>query len=90
MCASPEVSRERAQRAAHAVLLRLAAEDERQAKVSRRWMATGWLVPAASVVCSALIGISLAMTLPAADADEPIVLGMILDSGSMASGWTVQ
>jgi len=42
------------------------------------------------VACSALIGISLAMALPFGEAQEPMVLGMILDSGSMAADWSLQ
>jgi len=86
----PQVSRERARRAAHAVTMRVAAEGHRQDKARRRWDFSSWFVPAVSVTCSALIGISLAVAFPSGDAQEPVVLSMILDSGSMAAGWALQ
>jgi hypothetical protein len=89
MAARPPVSRARAERAAHAVALRLAADGGGRAVGLWRRLSSGWLVPAASIACSALIGISLAMALPSPD-DGQIVLGMIFDSGSMAAGWALQ
>jgi hypothetical protein len=88
MAAPLDVSPERVRRAVHAVVLQVAAEAERGTR--RRWDFPGWFVPAMSVACSALIGISLAMALPSGEAQEPMVLGMILDSGSMAADWSLQ
>jgi hypothetical protein len=90
MSAPPDVSLERARRAVHAVALQVAAEAERTSRARWRWDFPGWFVPAMSVACSALIGISLAMALPFGEAQEPMVLGMILDSGSMAADWSLQ
>ena len=89
MAARPAVSRERAERAALAVALRLASDGERREAGHWRRVPSSWFVPAASIVCSGLIGISLAMSLPSVD-DGQIVLGMIFDSGSMAAGWALQ
>ena len=90
MAAPPDVPPERVRRAVHAVVLLVAADAERASRT--RWSLdfSGWFVPAVSVACSALIGISLAMALPSGDAQEPVVLGMILDSGSIAVDWSLQ
>ena len=96
LAARPQVSRERASRAAHAVITHIATdiatdiERERNRQGRWRWQLPAWLVPAASVACSALIGVSLAMLLPDGTDQEALVLSMILDSGSMAAGWTFQ
>jgi anti-sigma-K factor RskA len=90
MSARPAVSPERARRASHAVLMRLAAGARRSEERPQRWSLPYWFIPAASVACSALIGISLAVSLPGAGDPEPIVLGMIIDSGSMTAGWTLR
>ena len=90
----PEVSRERSQRAAHAVALRLAAQAQHNARPAWTWDFSGWLVPAASVACSLALGISLAMTVPYAgygdDQESMVVLGLILDNSSMAAGWELR
>lgn len=90
MAAPPEVSPERARRAVHAVVRQVAADAERASRTGWNWDLSGWFVPAMSVACAALIGISLAMALPSGDAQEPMVLGMILDSGSIAADWSLQ
>lgn len=84
----PVVSRERASRAAHAVTMRIAEENDRRHKGEARWWSS-WLVPAGSLACSALVGLSLAMLIPS-DSPEIMALSAILDTGSMASGWTLQ
>ena len=88
----PHVSRERVERAAYGVVVSIAGDTGRQHGAGRLWSWTrsSWLLPATSLACSALIGISLAMLLPATGDQEAIVLSMIIDSGSMAAGWTFQ
>ena len=89
-----DVAPERAARAAFAVVQRIAAEGAgaRQGM----WSLAGgrlpnWLMPAASVAGSALIGVSLATMMPYGETDDPtIVLSAILDSGSMAVSWVVR
>jgi hypothetical protein len=90
LAARPEVSGERARDAAHQVVFRIAREAQTGVARRRRWDFSDWLVPAASLACSALVGVSLAMALQMESDAEPIVLGMILDSGSMAAGWMLQ
>jgi hypothetical protein len=85
----PAVSRARADNAAHAVTLRIAEENDRRHKSEVRWWWSSWLVPAGSLACSALVGISLAMLVPP-DSPEIMAQSAILDTGSMASGWTLQ
>jgi hypothetical protein len=90
----PAVSRKRAQEAAHAVVLRLAAEAERERVAREKWAAwmprmPAWLAPTASVACSALLGVVLASSLPYGGLDanqDTLVLSAIFDSGSMAAG----
>jgi hypothetical protein len=88
----PNVSRERAERAAHAVIVKIAAQSQREQRTGWLWGIDpgNWFLPAASLACSALMGISLAMLLPTSGDQEAIVLSMIIDSGSMAAGWTFQ
>src|SRR5262249_16074451 len=88
----PDVSGERAQRAAGAVSVAIAAQSGsgRQGGWLSGLDPGSWFVPVASLACSALVGVSLAMLLPAAPDQEPVVLSMIIDSGSMAAGWTFQ
>jgi hypothetical protein len=90
MAAPPDVPPERVRGAVHAVVLQVAADAERTSRSRWSWDLPGWFVPAMSVACSALIGISLGMALPSGDAPEPMVLGMILDSGSIAADWSLQ
>jgi hypothetical protein len=91
--AKPNVSRERAERAAHAVVVTIAAGTGREQRTGgwlRGFDPASWFLPAASIACSALIGISLAMLLPSGGDQETVVLSMLIDSGSMAAGWTFQ
>jgi len=91
LAAPAAVSPERAARAAGAVARRLAAEQRQHEARRRRWRLPGWLLPAASVASSALLGVALASALPAAGGDsEPLVLAVLLDSGSITAGWTLQ
>jgi len=86
------VTPERAGRVAFAVVQRIAAEGEGGSRqgpgLLSNWRPPNWLMPAASVACSALIGISLATMVPYRQSDEPpTVLSAILDIGSMAASW---
>jgi hypothetical protein len=85
----PTVSVDRSRRVMHAVALDIAADLERTANRRWTWDFGNWLVPAGSMACSALLGISLAMLLPASD-QPTMVLSMLLDTGSMIPGWTLQ
>jgi len=95
LLASPsDVAPEREARAAFAVLQRIAEQGEATGQGSW-WFAGGrlptWLMPAASVTGSALIGVSLATMMPYGGSDEhTIVLSAILDSGSMAASWVTR
>src|SRR5262249_28181282 len=89
LATAPDVTSERASRAAFAVLQRIAAgrEDRRGYWRAPPWLAH-WLVPVASVACSAVIGISLATMAPFGHTEQTtIVLSEILDSGSMTPSW---
>jgi hypothetical protein len=92
---APDVTPERAGRVAIAVIQRIAAEDEgglrRMAWLLPNWRPPSWLMPAAGVACSALIGISLATTVPYRQSDESTaVLSAILDTSSMAASWVIR
>jgi hypothetical protein len=92
---APDVTPERAGRAALAVIQRIAAEGEggsRQgAWAAPSWRPPNWLMPAAGAACSALLGLSLATMLPYRQSDEPTtVLSAILDTGSMAASWVTR
>lgn len=79
----PAVDPARARRVAHAVTLQVAAMEQPRAAP---WWRREWLLPAAGVACSGLVGVMMALTLPAAPADEPEpqnALAMILDSGTV-------
>lgn len=92
---APEVTSDRAGRAAFAVAQRIAAEgvgrSRQGASALSNWRLPNWLMPAASMACSALIGISLATMMPYRQSDDPmLVLSAILDSGSMATTWMMR
>jgi hypothetical protein len=92
---APDVTPERAGRAALAVIQRIAAEGEGGSRQGAwgtpSWRPPNWLMPAAGVACSALLGLSLATTLPYRQSDEPTtVLSAILDTGSMAASWVTR
>lgn len=88
----PDVSPERAQRAAHAVALKLAAQSAETKGVWSLLFPRQWLMPAASLACSVIIGVSLGVALPypRAERDQGMVLGVILDSTSIAGGLEVR
>jgi hypothetical protein len=89
LATAPEVTSERSSRAAFAVIQRIAAGGEDRDRYWRAppWLAH-WLVPVASVACSAVIGISLATMVPFGHTEQStIVLSEILDSGSMTPSW---
>jgi hypothetical protein len=88
LATTPAVTSERISRAVFAVVQQIAAENARDSGPSS-WWGPAWLMPATSIVCSALIGVSLAMMVPYRLSDRPtLVLGAILDTGSM--GWVTQ
>jgi hypothetical protein len=84
-----EVGEYRAGRAAFAVLQRLAGERQRQPWYRALWQPAR-LVPAASLACSAMLGLWLASVLPAQPPESASVLTMVFDSGSLAATWVVQ
>ena len=93
LATAPDVSSERAARAAFAVVQQIAAagQGRRGAWSLAKWRLRDLLIPAASLACSALVGISLATRVPFRQSDEPAsVLSAILDSGSMAASWVTQ
>jgi hypothetical protein len=89
LAVSPAVSEERAAAAAFAVVQHIATDGER-----RWWLQwrRGWLLPGASLACSAAVGVALAISVPYEGPQQgaALVLGLILDSGSMAAGWVLQ
>jgi hypothetical protein len=88
LATAPLVTSERTSRAAFAVVQQIAAEAVQGSRQSS-WGPPAWLMPAASVVCSALIGVSLAMMVPYRPSGQPtLVLSAILGTGSM--GWVIQ
>ena len=90
LATAPNVSSERAGRAALAVVQRIAAKGQGASRQCA-WRMPNWLMPAAGVACSALLGLSLATVVPYGQSDEPTtVLGAILDAGSMAASWVIR
>jgi hypothetical protein len=86
--ASPVVTPERVSRAALAVVQKIAAEGIGGSRPSP-WNPREWLMPAASLVCSAAIGVFLAMVAPYGASDgQTMILSAILDTGSMT--WVIQ
>jgi hypothetical protein len=88
--AAPEVEAARAEAAIHAVVMRLAAADERPRRLSLTGLAR-WLMPAASFACAAAIGLYLGTAFPVGRqttvADARAVLIMLLDNDSIGPDW---
>ena len=89
LASRPIIRKERAQRAAYAVTLQIATDSERQRQAGARRQWHSWFVPAASLACSALVGILLAMLTPESN-QEVLILSLLLDTGSISQGWTLQ
>jgi hypothetical protein len=85
----PQVGDDRTGRAAFAVMQRLARERQRQPWY-RALGQMDRLVPAASLACSAMLGLWLASVFPAHPPETASVLTMVFDSGSLAATWVVQ
>lgn len=87
----PSVSSERALRAAHGVALRVAEMSTPKPRWWETIVPREWMVPATSLACSAVLGVSLALSLPyTISSDQPMVLAMILDSTSLFGGLEVR
>lgn len=85
----PVVSEERANRAGFAVLQKI-AQSSIEAPRWRLRLRRAALFPAASLACSAVVGVWLAGTLPYRQTDEAIsVVSMVFDSTAMTL-WRVQ
>lgn len=85
----PHVAKQRAQRAAHAVTLRIAAQPPSRPKWWQVALSRDWMLPATGLACSAVLGISMALSFPYST-DQPVVLSMILDSASLFGGLEVR
>jgi hypothetical protein len=88
----PTVSQQRARGAANAVLMKMAASSARRDRAWWNILPDHWLLPAASLACSAIAGLALAVSLPypMRDRDQTIVLGAIFDSTSLVGGLEVR
>jgi hypothetical protein len=86
---TPQVGEDRTGRAAFAVMQRLAEEGQPQPWYRALWRMDR-LVPAASLACSAVLGLWLASVLPAQPPESASVLTMVFDSGSLAATWVAQ
>lgn len=84
---APEIDEGRAGRAGFAVLQRMAAAD-RKLRWLRRGLRPSSLLPATSLVCSALVGLWLAGALPYRDEppDALSVVSMVFDSSTLSMG----
>jgi hypothetical protein len=86
---APEVSEERAGRIGFAVLQRIARVDRGQPRFRRLFRPVS-LVPAASLACSAMVGLWLAGALPYHGPHEALsVVSMVFDSSDVGL-WGVQ
>ncbi len=88
---SPDIDARRSANVAFAVTQRVAAVSRREARW-RDWLPRWW-VPASlacSLVCSALIGVSLAVVVPPGSDDKPeTTIDQVL-GGGVDSFWSVQ
>lgn len=86
---APVVTQRRAGDVAFAVMQRLAADRSPEAPSQPLSTVLRWLVPAAALACSVLLGVALALQLPFARGPEPAaaIVAMATDSASMASDW---
>ena len=81
LAAAPPISDERSDRAAFAVLQRIAGTG-RAAPWYRRVLRQAAFLPAASLACSAVIGLWLAGALPYHQQEAASVVSMVLDSSA--------
>ncbi|MFD2184519.1 hypothetical protein [Rhodoplanes azumiensis] len=98
---APEVPRRRADDLAFAVMQRLATAPPATlvqrpggppsgrpiGATARGWLR--WLVPAASLACSLLVGVSLAREVPYAVGPSPAatIIAMVVDAGAIPNDW---
>ena len=85
--APPRILPQRVQSATRAVITQLAIETERRRVRGWQWQLS-WLVPSASLACSVMLGVALAMSSPYGDSEmgQNVILSSLFDSGSMAGG----
>lgn len=86
--APPRILPQRVQSATRAVITQLAIETERRRVRGWQWQLPSWLVPSASLACSVMLGVALAMSSPYGDSEmgQNVILSSLFDSGSMAGG----
>lgn len=84
---APEVSEDRAGRAAYAVLQRVARDANRRPWY-QRLLQPARLLPAATIACSALLGFWLAGSLPYQPPES--ALALVFDSAVPISMWVMQ
>jgi hypothetical protein len=89
IAATPQVSRDRIDRVTFNVSMTIADQALRLAlagPLSLRW----WLIPAASIACAAVLGISLGLIRPLDTSRHRTVLTMVLDAGSFDPDWLLR
>jgi hypothetical protein len=94
--AAPEIATARIDRAAFGVAMAIAADGARlpAPRLVRSRLVRRWLVPAASIACAAVVGVSLGVTYPLSSlrraADATTVLSAILDGDSLEPNWVAR
>ncbi len=87
--AKPQASPDRVNQAMFNVVTTIADRSHRRAlNGTLSWRR--WFVPAASIVCAAILGISLGIIKPLKTSTQPTILTMVLDAGSFDPDWILR
>jgi hypothetical protein len=89
VAAKPQVSTDRVDRAMFNVVTTIADRGHRKA-LSGISLPRRWLIPAASIVCAAILGTSLGIVKPLKTSTHRTVLTMVLDAGSFDPDWMLR
>jgi hypothetical protein len=82
----PQVSADRVDRAMFNVVTMIADRSHRRA-LGGILSPRRWLIPAASIVCAAILGMSLGIIKPLKTSTQRTALTMVLDAGSFDPDW---
>jgi hypothetical protein len=87
--AKPQVSTDRVDRTMFNVVTTIAGRSHRRA-LGGILSPHRWFIPAASIVCAAILGISLGIVKPLKTSTHRGVLTMVLDAGSFDADWLLR
>jgi hypothetical protein len=89
VAAKPQVSTDRVNQAMFNVVTTIADRSHRRA-LNGMLPWRRWFVPAASIICAAILGISLGIITPLKTSIQPTILTMVLDAGSFEPDWMLR